>query len=384
MNISRKCSPQTIVKGLLITSVIYFHATMFMNLPNPAASLSQFNILLTLFPFLMMVFFFYAGYNYVPGKRSIGENIKRRSLQLLIPMAVSFVVSTLLIIAIRVPNGESWEGIKNGILYSLMSEPLALMIGFPASGVSCFDMVLALGILWFLYALYIVSIFFYLMVDYVIKNPARLFSVIFGLLLVAFCLGHFVGVYLPYTVQCYPVILSMMLLAAYLKKFDFLDHKIETKKDLALTIVNALVAEAIITGIGLFGYYRYGITMMGSLPGGKFDEYVRGFDAFISFVIGFLGTYAIHHASRLLCLIPYVSNALEWYGSHSSYVYLAHPILLSFVHTVMFKQQKVLGDFQPYAYSFIVIGLFIVIFIVVDLIIYEIKKKKNPPTEENA
>ena len=380
MNVKRQSSAQSIVKGLLITSVIFFHAKLILAMPNTTSVLSEFNILMVLFPFLMMVFFFYAGYNYSPEKRTPWQNIKRRSLQLLIPLVVTAVVATLLIIAIRVPNGDSWTSIGNGIIYSLLSEPFSLMIGFPASGEISFYMILALGILWFLYALYIISIFFFLIVDYAIKKPVRLISIIVGLLIISFLIGQYVGTYLPYTVQCYPVVLAMMLFAAYLKQHNFLDRKIESKKDLVFTITNALIAEGIIVGIGLFGYYTYGATMIGCLPGGKFDEILKGFDVFAAFVIGFLGTYTIHQASRLITKIPVLNIVLDWYGNHSSYVYLAHPIILCFVHTIMFSEQKSLGNSQPYVYTFITIGLLVTIFLIVDYIIFKIKSKK--PLEE--
>jgi fucose 4-O-acetylase-like acetyltransferase len=108
MKIQTKSSAQNIVKCLLITSVVFFHASMFL-VANPAEVMSQFNILLTLFPFLMMVFFFYAGYNYTPGKRTIGQNIKRRTFQLLIPMVITFAVSIGVIFAIKLPTSRSGD-----------------------------------------------------------------------------------------------------------------------------------------------------------------------------------------------------------------------------------------------------------------------------------
>ena len=162
MEIEKKTSAQSVVKGLLITSVIFFHACLLCALPNPTSVLSDFSVLFLMFPFLMTVFFFYAGYNYTPFKRTPWQNIKRRCVQLLIPLVITFVVATCLIMAIRIPTGESFEGIKNGILYSLMSEPLAQLIGFPSNGIVSFDLVLGLGILWFLYALFVVSVVFFL------------------------------------------------------------------------------------------------------------------------------------------------------------------------------------------------------------------------------
>lgn len=372
---------QNIVKGLLISSVIFFHALLLMALPNANSVLTDHNLLLTFFPFLLMVFFFYAGYNYAPGKRTPKENIKRRTFQLLIPFVITFFASTLLIMAICLPTGTSMEAIGQSIVYSLLSEPLSLMIGYPSNGVICFDLLLALGLLWFIYALYIVSIVFFLTVDYLIKEASRLISAIFLLLVIGFCLGQFVGTYLPYTCQCYPVILAIMLLAAYLKQFNFLDKKPENKKELGFLIINAIVAELIVVGIGLFGYFYYGTTMLGALPGGMFNSYIKGYDAFVSFILGFLGTYAVHQAARVIGKIPVVSFLFEWYGRHSTYVYLFHTIVLSFIHRVIFRGEHVLGGFQAFAYSFMTIGIMILIFIVVDAIIRGIKHKKQSPAE---
>lgn len=377
MDLKKKANAQNVVKGLLITSVIFFHALMFPALPNTESVLTDFNILFLLFPFLMMVFFFYAGYNYTPEKRTPWQNIKRRSAQLLIPLVCAFILSTGLIFAIRLSTGESMEALVNGVIYSLLSEPLSIMIGFPSNGVLNFDMKLALGLLWFLYALYIVSIVFFLIVDYTIKKPTRLISIIFICLLTAFSIGQFIGTYLPYTVQCYPVALAIMLLAAYLKQFNFLDQKVENKKDLGLLITNTLVAEVIIVGIGLFGYFAYGSTMIGSLPGGMFNSVLKGYDAFIAFIMGILGTFVVHQMSRLICLAPFVSYILDWYGQHSSLVYLLHPICLTFIHYVIFRGKIVLGGFQPYLYVFMTIAILVVLFLFIDWIISKIKSKKH-------
>ena len=378
MNVAKKSSTQNIVKGLLISSVIYFHAMTFVALPNTESVLSDFNILLLLFPFLMMVFFFYTGYNYKPGKRTPWQNIKRRTLQLLIPFVATMLLSTAIIFAIRLPQGESLEALWNGVLYFLMSQPLAMLINFPSNGIVSFDLILALGILWFIYCLYVCSIFFFLIVDYAIKKPAILFSIITGLLILGFCLGQFIGPSLPYSVQCYPVVLAIMLFAAYLKQFDFLDKKPESKKDIVFIVVNAIVAEAIIAGFGIFGYYAYGTTMVGALPGGRFDDALKGYDSFIAFFIGILGTYVAHQAARLIGLIPGVNFAFDWYGNHSSLVYLLHPICLTFIHRVLFRDKVVLGWFQPFLYVFISIAILVVLFIIIDLIINAIKNKRTP------
>ena len=68
----------------------------------------------------------------------------------------------------------TFQDIGNTILYSLMSEPLSIMIGFPKDGGLINELVVALGLLWFLYTLFICSIPFYLLVKHTNKKVSTL------------------------------------------------------------------------------------------------------------------------------------------------------------------------------------------------------------------
>ena len=363
---------QDAAKGLMIIAVIFFHCYL-TTFAVPVDALSQFSLLSAFFPFLLSSFFFYAGYNFTPNERTFKQNVARRAKQLLLPLAVAFVISTLLIGSMELIFDHSdvaftFQKIGNTILYGLLSEPLAIMSGFAANHAFIFELIIALGLLWFLYALFICSIFFYLLVKFTNKSLATLLSVDAALLILAFCIGQFIGVYLPYTVQCYPVILAIMLTAAYLRQSHFLNRRLVTKKDKIFIVINALVAEGIIVATCILCYRLFGATTTGSLPGGKFDESLKGFDAFITFAFSILGTFFLHSVCRLVKFVPVLRTCLQWIGNHSAIFYLFHPIFLDLVLIVIFKKKIIWGHAQAYFMVFVVVALLVGVGLLLDLI----------------
>ena len=377
---------QDIAKGMMIMGVVFFHCYL-MIFATPSDALSSFNISMAIAPFLLSTFFFYAGYNYVANKRTFKENIIRRAKQLLIPLVVCFAISVLAMSTMELifnhnDIGGTFHAIGNTILYSLMSEPLALLIGFPQSGGTVFSLILSLGLLWFLYCLFTCSIFFYLLVKFTNKRLINLISVVIVLLVMAFCLGEFVGTYLPYTVQYYPVVLAIMLTGAYLKQKNFLDREISSKKDIVLHTLNAIIAEGLVVGTCLICHYHFGALLTGSFPGGMFDSSLKGFDAFIGFGFSILGTYFIHTVSRLIKKIPGVGFSLAWLGSHSALFYLFHPIYIVFAFIVFFQKQIMWGIGQAFILFAFAILMLVLMCVIIDLIKRKIAKK--PIESENV
>ena len=378
----RRSSAQDIAKGLMIIGVVFFHCYI-ETFENHGESVTTFNPLVACFPFILSVFFFYAGYNYRDNGRTYGQNIARRAKQLLIPLVLAFLLSTVLISSMelifhRDNPGATFQAIGNSILYFLMSEPLALMIGFPQSGGIVFELMLSLCLLWFLYALFLCSLLFYWLVKYTNKSLPTLVSVVTGLLVIGFCLGEFVGNYLPYQVEAYPVILSIMLVAAYLRKFDFLDRPIADKKGLAFTIANAVIAEGLIAGTALFLHFKVGTMTAGAMPGGQFDPAIMGFDAILSFAFGILGVYFIHTLGRGIAMIPVVGTCLQWVGKRSALFYLFHPIFLELSAIVIFQKKVPWGRAQAFFYLFVVIALMVLAFLLIELLVRKAKRKKEP------
>ena len=373
-------------KGIMIIAVVFFHAFI-MSFENHADSIAGFNPLVAVFPFLLSAFFFYAGYNYTPSEKTYGQLVARRAKQLLIPLVTAFVVSVTLISLMEIcfyfskPENQGWAGILqpigNSVLYGLMSEPLAWMIHFPQQGGIIFELILSLGLLWFLLALFVCSVFFYLLVKHTNKSLLVLLSVVAGLLLLAFVLCEFVNVYLPYSVGCYPVVLAIMLVGAYLRQRNFLERPMDSKKAIALQIANALIAEGLIIGTCFFCYYRFGSTTVGALPGGKFDDYAKGLDVFITFAFGILGTYFLHTFCRLIVRIPVVGFCLSWVGQHSAFFYLFHPIFLDLAAILIFRKTHPWGQGQAYFYVAIVVAMLTGVCLLIDFLVKKRKEKKQ-------
>ena len=381
----KRTRAQDASKGIMIIGVICFHSYL-MIFDNPPDALTKFNIIMALIPFLLSTFFFYTGYNYVPNGKSFKENVLKRAKQLLIPLVVAFVISaicmsTMELIYDHSDIGTSFQTIGNSIIYGLLSEPFALILKFPQNGTTYFSLVLSLCLLWFLYCLFIYSVFFYLLVNFTNKRLENLLSVVAVLLAGSFCLGEYVGVYLPYSVECYPVVVAIMLTAAYLRKSHFLNRRILSKRDSVHHALNMIIAEGIIVGVCLACHYHFGANLTGSLAGGLFDFSLRGFDVFIIFGFSIIGTYFIHTLCRLLKHIPFVGAALQWIGNHSAIFYLFHPIPIVFASIVFFQKRIIWGIGQACLYVAFATFIMVLFGLLIDLII---KKKdiKRPLTEE--
>lgn len=377
----RRTIAQDAAKGMMIIAVVFFHCYL-MSYDNPSDALNEFSVLNAFFPFILSSFFFYTGYNYVPRGRTFKESVARRAKQLLIPMVFAAFISIVTLSSMELIYdhanvGATFHAIGNSILYSLMSEPTAWLIGFPKEGGVVFSLVLSLGLLWFLYCLFICSIFFYLLVKHTNKKLSTLISVIVALLAMSFVLGQFAGTYLPYTVQCYPVVLAIMLMGSYLRQSRFLTKRISTKKGVIFHTINAIIAEGIVVGICFLAYYRSGATITGSLPGGKFDDHLKGLDALIAFIFSIFGTYFIHTVARLIKRIPFLGKSLQWVGNHSSFFYLFHPIFLTFASIVFFQKKVIWGKEYGFAQAYIYVAFTIACLVLTCLLIDYIIKKRH-------
>lgn len=367
---------QDAAKGIMIIVVVLFHSWM-MTFPVHGDTLATFNIGMAIAPFLLSSFFFYAGYNYVDHGRSFKEKIIRRAKQLLIPVVLCYVISIIVMSSIELIYdhnniGATFTSIGNSILYSLMSEATAFLIGFPESGGTVFSLILSLGLLWFLYALFICSIFFYLLVKFTNKKLVNLIIVVSILLGIAFCLGQFVGVYLPYTCQCYPVVLAIMLTGSYLRQYHFLNREIKGKKASVLAFTSMIVAEGIIVGLCFAMHYAFGAVFTGSFPGGVFDYSLRGFDVFFGFAFSILGTYFVHTLCRAIKHVPLLGKGLQWIGNHSAVFYLFHPIFIVFAHTFFFSRKVSFQEGQALIYFGFTLVMLIITCLFID---YVIKRK---------
>ena len=347
---------QNIAKGILICSVIFFHSKLFIDY----STLNSFNILFLIFPCLMGIFFFYSGYNYNPEKRTPKESIIRRTKQLLLPIPIIWGLSTILVVPmLLLTHSATLYNIKQSFVYVIMSEPWALLSGFDISTFN-FDLTVCIGVYWFLYTLWIVSCIFYLIVDFVNEKLSRHIIIVALLLFISFLIGQLVGPYLPFTIQCYPAVLAIMLTAAYLKKSSFLDKE-ESKAKMCTKVI---AFELIIVLISTICYFAFGANLVGALMGGRFNSSINGLDAYIAYIFAILGTYIIHSISKLISKIPVVSSIFEEFGKNSALVYITHAIIISYVDTLIFHKNHELinGTALSIVYLFIVLVIYKILF----------------------
>lgn len=374
----KRSNVQDMVKGALIIAVIFFHSTLFRD-PNIVI---EFNILVALFPCVLGVFFFYSGYNYTIGKRTIKESIIRRTKQLIIPLAIILLVDLLVSLSIQlIVNDYDFSSTWQSLIRFLASEGGATFWNIDVSK-AYYEFYLPFSVLWYLYVLYIISIIFYLIVDKIIIKLSRFIITISILLISSFLIGQFVGTILPYSIQSYPLILAIMLTGAYFSKNNLLDKDINDKKSVIIAIVKILVGELIILGISLTCYYAFGAKLVGGLVVGAFSYIMKGFDAFIAYIMAIAGVIEFHNLMKLLSKIKIFSIFYSYIGRRVSYVYITHTIFLVYIHVIIFKRNYyTLGAFQPFAYTFMTLILFILISL---LIRYLIKKRNNNIKEVNV
>ena len=359
---------QNIAKGILICSVIFFHSEIFIDY----SVINNFNIIFLIFPCLIGVFFFYSGYNYNPEKRTPKESIIRRTKQLLLPIPIIWGLSTILVVPmLLLTNSATLYNIKQSFVYVTMSEPWALMSGFDISTFN-FDLAVCIGVCWFLYTLWIVSCIFYLIVDFVNEKLSRHIITVALLLFISFLIGNFVGPYLPFTIQCYPVVLAIMLTAAYLKKSNFLDKK-ESKAKMSAKVI---VFELIIVLISTICYFAFEANLVGALMGGRFNSSINGLDAYIAYIFAIFGTYIIHSISKLVSKLPVISTVFEKFGENSAFIYITHAIIISYVDTLIFHRNHELFSTNVQSTTYLLIA------IVVYMILFRIFKRGKVKNEQ--
>ena len=358
---------QNIAKGILICSVILFHSMIFLDY----SSLNTFNILFLLFPCVIGVFFFYSGYNYNPQKRTPKESIKKRTKQLLLPLLIIWGLSTILVVPmLRLTNSATLDSIKQSYEYVALSEPWAMMNGMNISTCN-FDLVLCIQSGWFLYTLWVVSCIFYLIVDFINEKLSRHIITVALLLFLSFLMGKFLGTYLPFVVNCYPVVLAIMLTASYLKKSNYLDKD----KSTAMICKKVILFEMIIFLISFICYLTFGTNVVGSLMGGKFNDIITGLDAYIAYIFAVLGTYIIHNISKLIGKIPVIGTIIENFGKNSAFVYITHGITISYIDTLIFHRNHNLFSSTVQSIIYLIIAL--IIYMVLFKILKRGKKKNE-------
>ncbi len=294
-------------KGLGILAVVFYHISA----PGYVKALHT-----LLIDAMLLAFFFYAGYFYKPGKRSILENIKSRAKSLLVPFfmysLIFWFVGTIYNVFIAgIPLIECVYCLRNFYLGSIWSRVIQDM--FNLEYYSLGKRYLFLADFWFLIALLLASILFYIIADFSLKSRKRTIAVVIILFAITGVLRSF-SVNLAYNLQLTPFFSAFLLLGAFFKKEGILESGyLSGIKEIVAAVVSLVLA------VVVFSVKEVNLNMYrGSFPE---EESVNMVLTIISSLLFIFGLSVLLRAYEQK---GYRTKELTWLGNNSMTIYIYH------------------------------------------------------------
>ena len=198
-----------VIKGIGILFVVFLH------LIAPCAFKNT--VLNHLTEIFVVAFFFFSGYFYRPGKRSLGENIKNRAKSLMFPFfrfsLFFWLVGSIYLVATKAePLVEAFLCLRNFFAGCIWNRVIQDWFGWEYYSLG--KRYFYLADFWFLLALLFASILFFLIADLALKSKAGSIITAAALFAVTGICLHF-GVVLPYNLQLIPYWTAFLLLGAF-------------------------------------------------------------------------------------------------------------------------------------------------------------------------
>lgn len=298
-------------KGIAITLVVMFHSVELPKIPGL--------YIIALFAYVLVFFFFVCGVNYTDKGLSYIQNIKKRMMQILLPL---FICATFVMIVMGayflIRNEASIQDLIRSAEIFWMSKWGAQMLGWDTTPIFYQRI---LGPCWFILFLVTASIVFYAFVNIALKSIKTLIPTLILLCGISAILIHF-GIVLPWGMQNATAIAGLMILGAYLQKYNFISDSI--KVDVKRIILSILLLSIFVT-IQMF------FQQAGLLTAGELGNVLGGWEVAIMFLNAICGTYFLVTISLLVKKTKLLSRFFIWCGKNSFLILMFH---LSFVHVV--------------------------------------------------
>ena len=296
-----------VIKGIAVIWIVLYH------LIAPCG----FKTIVTHLSGLFLVsFFYYSGFFYRTGKRSIGQNIGNRSKSVLIPFfrySLSFwVVGSIYLVATKAETVmEAFLCLRNFYAGCIWNRVIQNWFGWEYYSLG--KRYFYLADFWFLLAMLFASSIFFLIVDIALRSAASMIITVAAMFAVT-GLFQWQAVLLPYNIQLAPYWAAFMILGAYAGSRKLTELK-SLSVSIRCTLAIALLACAIV------------IAMLTDPSTNQFrgsfgeNELLSMFWCILSSVpftwgIGILFAYIESAGVKM--------NALAWVGSHSLFLYLFH------------------------------------------------------------
>ena len=263
---------------------------------------------------LFFCFFFFSGYFYSPGKKTLTESILSRAKSLLVPFfsySLTFWIigSIILIIQGAETIVDALCCLRNFYAGSIWNRVIQDQFGWEYHSLGRNYPFLA--DFWFLPALFLASIVFIVIVEKISKTIISQFISMAVLLFISGALSYF-SINLPYNLQMIPFWAALVLLGYTCKLLKVFDRL----KGMAAWILGALAAVISISVIVSLGYGT-------NLFRGIFDEPVVWVMIFL-FINGFISIWGVSMVSKQIEDIGVNVSKIAFLGSHSIYLYMYH------------------------------------------------------------
>ena len=197
------------LKGVGILWIVFYHLT--------AAGSFKTYVLNPLMELFLVVFFFFSGYFYKPNNASIGKNIGKRALSLLLPFVVYALIfwgigTIYLTLTNQAPFLETLGCLRNFFVGAIWNRDIQGW--FHWDYYSLGKRYFYLADFWFLLAMFFASVLFFLIIDKILKKA----PIALGVVILCFALtGVSVGLHftLPYNLHMVPYWTAFMVLGAF-------------------------------------------------------------------------------------------------------------------------------------------------------------------------
>lgn len=257
----------------------------------------------------MPLFFAIAGYNYLPGRRTLRQNIRHRFRTLLLPAIISccvlLAVGGVYFKFTQFYTKSRWlRDAVHTFLRPELGEKLIAGAGGPLFH--------NISPVWFVWTMWWATLLFYCVADFALKNSAR-FLLTSAVLLAAGCALYAYLPPMPWSINLAPIYAAMMLLGAFARKQDFLARHTTLSLPLALLEIAAGIAAQTVL------FRRFGSDQ---IYAGQLGT-VGIWDPVICYLQLFVGGAALLQLCRLLANVRFL-QPLGWIGQHSLTFLLLH------------------------------------------------------------
>ena len=254
------------------------------------------------------LYFAIAGYHYVPGRRTLWQNIRRRFKTLLLPAVISSCVLLVLGgIYFKFTQFYTKSRWLRDAVHTFLRPELGEKIISGAGGPLFHN----ISPVWFVWTLWWATLLFYLVADFALKNAARF------LLTTAVLLGAGTALYvklppMPWSINLAPIYAAMMLLGAFAAKTELLTRHTPRLPLALLEAALGLVAQSAL-------FRRFGSDQIYAGQLGTAGVW----DPLVCYAQLIVGGFALLQLCRLLSEVKLFAP-LGWIGQHSLTFLLLH------------------------------------------------------------